>query len=71
MGFTILTYFTLWATNPYKCFLEKGMAACTYDPEVRRLMPITFSVVCGLDILTDCLSTHTYPYTQTDIANSA
>lgn len=56
-GFTIVAYFVLWAMNPYGCYKDKGVLACEPEHSVQRLKLITFNVACGLDIITDCLST--------------
>jgi hypothetical protein len=56
LAFTILSYGAVWATNPYGCFIEKGVFACATDPEVNKFLPTAFSIACTLDIVSDVLS---------------
>ncbi|KAF2662367.1 hypothetical protein K491DRAFT_709738 [Lophiostoma macrostomum CBS 122681] len=55
LGFTILSYGAVWATDPYGCFIEKGVDACATDPEVNKFLPTAFSIACTLDIVSDVL----------------
>jgi hypothetical protein len=57
VGLTVATYPLLYAFSQDKCFWNEGVIACSAKRDVRKWTMVGIKVNCGLDVVTDFLST--------------
>ncbi|KAF1998771.1 hypothetical protein P154DRAFT_536085 [Amniculicola lignicola CBS 123094] len=53
--YTVISFFAVFAMNPWACYAKKGSLRCMADEDAVRIILVTFRLAIFFDLSTDCL----------------